>query len=424
MGGGTPGAEKGRTEDAVSSDDRGAIALLLLLYTLQGIPMGLGAVIPMLLLEKGAGSTEQAIFSVIAFPFAIKLLWAPLVDSIYSATFGRRKTWIVPMQALLGLMMIGGGARVDALLAPPGGGPINVRALTALFLTFYALAATQDIAVDGLALTVLSKANRELGATCNAIGQTLGTFLAYVVFTLLHSKGLVTLGSFMRLWGFAFLASIGAVLLMARNDEYSHPDGEGIAHTARRVMRTYAEMGTVLMLPTVRQLALVLLVARAPFVGSDVLLVRLLLTSTLLPLDHACLSPLVATSAVRSPSALRIDTRGACTASRAPQEWLPQGAHGAALDGAAAGLDGRSGSRLPLLPTRRAAAERLRRRIPRAAGAGGHLGRPRLLAARGARQRRWAAPRAQCCVLHGACPWGALQLGHVCRPDGLLQSRL
>jgi len=42
------------------------------------------------------------------------------------------------------------------------------------------LSAVQDIAVDGLALTVLSERNKELGATCNAIGQTLGYFLAYV----------------------------------------------------------------------------------------------------------------------------------------------------------------------------------------------------------------------------------------------------
>ena len=50
--------------------------------------------------------------------------------------------------------------------------------LTTLFLGFYFLAATQDIAVDGLALTILSPKNKELGATCNAIGQSVGFFLA------------------------------------------------------------------------------------------------------------------------------------------------------------------------------------------------------------------------------------------------------
>jgi len=231
--------------------------------------MGLGASIPLLMLERGVGTMEQAVFSIVAFPFAIKLLWAPLVDSVYSVTFGRRKTWIVPMQGAIGALMIVFGGRVDALLGPVGSGAaVNVRALTALFLAFYLLAATQDIAVDGLALTILSPANRELGATCNAIGQTLGTFLAYVGFLLLHARGLTTLGKFMRLWGFLFLGSIAAVVLMGRNDEYHRPRG-GVA---RQVVSTYTEMASVLLLPTVRELALVLLTVRGPFAATDMLL--------------------------------------------------------------------------------------------------------------------------------------------------------
>ena len=119
--------------------DRGPIALLLLLYTLQGIPMGLGSALPMLMLERGVTTMEMAVFSTVALPFAIKLLWAPLVDSVYSAVVGRRKTWLIPVQAILGLVMLLAGGRVDALLAPP----VDVRALTALFLGFYFLAATQ-----------------------------------------------------------------------------------------------------------------------------------------------------------------------------------------------------------------------------------------------------------------------------------------
>jgi PAT family acetyl-CoA transporter-like MFS transporter 1 len=118
--------------------------LLLLLYTLQGIPMGLGASLPMLMLERGVSTMEMAVFSIVAFPFAIKLFWAPLVDSIYSARVGRRKTWIVPMQGVIGLLMVFAGGRVDTLLGPAGGPePVDVRALTKLFLAFYVLAATQ-----------------------------------------------------------------------------------------------------------------------------------------------------------------------------------------------------------------------------------------------------------------------------------------
>ena len=43
--------------------DYGNIALLLVLYTLQGVPMGLAAAIPLLLHERGASYAEQALFS-------------------------------------------------------------------------------------------------------------------------------------------------------------------------------------------------------------------------------------------------------------------------------------------------------------------------------------------------------------------------
>ncbi|CAM9841399.1 unnamed protein product, partial [Hapterophycus canaliculatus] len=50
--------------------------------------------------------SEQAIFSLVSFPFSLKLLWAPLVDSLYFPSFGRRKSWLVPAQLLCGGMML------------------------------------------------------------------------------------------------------------------------------------------------------------------------------------------------------------------------------------------------------------------------------------------------------------------------------
>lgn len=48
----------------------------------------------------------QAEFSFVNWPFSLKLLWAPLVDSVYLSKFGRRKTWLVPVQYLISLFMI------------------------------------------------------------------------------------------------------------------------------------------------------------------------------------------------------------------------------------------------------------------------------------------------------------------------------
>lgn len=45
---------------------------------------------------------QQAVFSFAYWPFSLKLLWAPIVDSVWSARIGRRKSWLVPTQYLIG----------------------------------------------------------------------------------------------------------------------------------------------------------------------------------------------------------------------------------------------------------------------------------------------------------------------------------
>ena len=65
------------------SKDWSSICLLLLLYTLQGVPMGISAAIPMLLEERKVSMTQQGVFSFCSWPFSLKLLWAPIVDATF-----------------------------------------------------------------------------------------------------------------------------------------------------------------------------------------------------------------------------------------------------------------------------------------------------------------------------------------------------
>lgn len=245
----------------------------MLLYTLQGIPMGLSGSVPFLMQAKGISMTEQAKFSIVSWPFSLKLLWAPLVDSLYSGKVGRRKTWIVPAQMSIGFLLLFAGSHIDGWLGEGGAVP-DVDTLTQLFLVFYFLAATQDIAVDGLALTILSPRNKELGATCNGIGQSLGYFLAYTGFLAFNSAefcnsylraaadaaptGYISLGGFMVFWAYVFMASTLWVAV-AKGDEHTPLVGDmtSILTTA------YREMYVVLRLPAIRSLALVLLTCRA-----------------------------------------------------------------------------------------------------------------------------------------------------------------
>ena len=47
------------------------------------------------LLQSRASYTAIGIFSVASYPYSFKLLWSPVVDSVYSLAFGRRKSWVV-----------------------------------------------------------------------------------------------------------------------------------------------------------------------------------------------------------------------------------------------------------------------------------------------------------------------------------------
>lgn len=98
----------------------------------------------------------QAEFSFVSWPFSLKLLWAPIVDSIFSHRFGRRKTWLIPVQYLMGLFMLFLSTKVDSWLGSEHEAP-NIGLLTAFFFMLNVLASTQDIVVDGWALTMLKR---------------------------------------------------------------------------------------------------------------------------------------------------------------------------------------------------------------------------------------------------------------------------
>ena len=166
--------DSGKAEDKMNEPpmnldgDRGNIAMLIFLYVLQGIPLGLAGSIPYLLQSREVSYKDQAIFSFVYWPFSVKLLWAPIVDAAYFSKFGRRKSWLVPTQYLIGIFMFVLSTQVTTLLGDIGEGhtpdnttttaaPVSVTTLTIVFFMLNFLAATQDIAVDGWALTMLSR---------------------------------------------------------------------------------------------------------------------------------------------------------------------------------------------------------------------------------------------------------------------------
>lgn len=125
--------------------------------------------------------TAIGIFSLAAYPYSFKLLWSPVVDSTRLPGFGRRKSWIVPLQLASGAAMLAGAGAVQARL--DAGDAVGI---TAAFGLLVLLAATQDIAVDGWALELLSQENVGWASTCQTVGMNIGYFLSFTVFLALN----------------------------------------------------------------------------------------------------------------------------------------------------------------------------------------------------------------------------------------------
>lgn len=163
--------------------DRFSILLLVLLYTAQGLPMGLAfGSIPLLLKESGASYAALAQFSMSSLPYSVKLFIAPVVDALFIPSFGRRKSWIVPVQLVIGCTLIFLSSHIPGWVREA-----NVSYLTPTFLVLLAMTATQDIAVDGWSLTMLQKKNVAYASTCQSLGLTIGYFATFTIFLALNS---------------------------------------------------------------------------------------------------------------------------------------------------------------------------------------------------------------------------------------------
>jgi PAT family beta-lactamase induction signal transducer AmpG len=170
------------------------LATLLLLYFSQGLPFGFQATaLPLLLRSRGVSLQSIGFTGLLAAPWLAKALWAPWVDRYYSERIGRRKSWILPMQAGLALCAWWAG-RVD-----PGVG------LLVLVFAMNFFAATQDIAVDGLAVSWLEPHELGPGNAVQVVGYKLG---------MLTGGGLLVWASQRYGYGFSGLFDAQAALIV------------------------------------------------------------------------------------------------------------------------------------------------------------------------------------------------------------------
>ncbi|MEM1031395.1 MAG: MFS transporter [Myxococcota bacterium] len=147
------------------------LPLLWLLYFVQGLPFGFQiTAIPLLLRERGATLFTVTLSGALALPWLLKPLMAPWVDAARgSARRGRRRRWILPLQALLAA-----GWTIAGVVAGTTGEPPMV-VLAVLVVAMNLAAAVMDIAVDGLAIDLLRPTGRlGPGNAAQVVGYKLG----------------------------------------------------------------------------------------------------------------------------------------------------------------------------------------------------------------------------------------------------------
>jgi len=138
----------------LSSKDQSNFLLLVLLYFLQGIPMGLAHGSVPFLLKTSVSYSAIGVFSLAGYPYSLKLLWSPIVDAVWSPRLGRRKSWILPIQTISGFSMIWLGKNINRMMSEAGETDSGVWTFTWWWFALVFLCATQDIAVDGEQLSL------------------------------------------------------------------------------------------------------------------------------------------------------------------------------------------------------------------------------------------------------------------------------
>lgn len=161
------------------------IGILGSLYVAQFLPVAFFLqTLPAFLRQQGISVEIIGLTSLLGLPWMLKFLWSPLVDRYQLMKIGHYKSWILVMQGLMVAALI-----LCALL------DINTQFFLMLagMLLIVVFASTQDIAVDALAIGILTPQERGLANAVqsggNYLGAILGGGLLLVVLEFLGWKG-------------------------------------------------------------------------------------------------------------------------------------------------------------------------------------------------------------------------------------------
>ena len=140
--------------------------------------LGLAAAVPFPLVfgtlslwcnEEGLSYTVIGLMGMTKLPYALRFLWAPVLDGYYlpflAARFGHRKSWLLIIQSGLFLSLL------FMAKTSPGLNPC-LTAVAALLTAFFS--ASQDIIIDVLRIELLPENKQSYGAAAYIFGYRIG----------------------------------------------------------------------------------------------------------------------------------------------------------------------------------------------------------------------------------------------------------
>ena len=143
------------------------LSSLSLLYFAQGLPFGFFSHAVPVLLNRDHRAEIVGLSSLLALPWGLKFLWAPLVERVRpKGRWGRRKRVILPAQLATFALLVTMGSL--------GSGEAEIAALVLGFFLVSLLSATQDIATDALTIELLPVEDRGRGGAIQTGAYRLG----------------------------------------------------------------------------------------------------------------------------------------------------------------------------------------------------------------------------------------------------------
>jgi PAT family beta-lactamase induction signal transducer AmpG len=149
---------------------RGRFLTFGLLYISEGIPFGFTSTAMVAFMRtQGLSLTQIGVFVAALFlPWSFKWIWAPLIDLVKVRRFGGRKAWIFFCTSMMIVTLLV-TAMVDFVA--------NYQMLLVMIVLNNFFCATQDVAIDSLAVSTLKEEERGRGNGFMFGGQYLGIAL-------------------------------------------------------------------------------------------------------------------------------------------------------------------------------------------------------------------------------------------------------